>query len=180
MYEQIIKYIKSEADPKYKEFHYKLTNDNTIIGTRTPTLKKIAKYLAKNNYNEFLKNSKYETYEEKVLETTETSEEKIFTIIEAKNCFYDAGFVEFVAGAKKAAEYTFTAENSSDAEWCVYLLDEAFDDSFRYIKQVAEPALAGNGTIYVAEGQYVYVYCSANEFTTGTVDEYAKLNVTMK
>lgn len=67
MYEQIIKYLKNEAEPKYKEFHYKLTNDNTIIGVRTPTLKKIAKYLANNNYQDFIAKSNFETYEEKVI-----------------------------------------------------------------------------------------------------------------
>ena len=34
--------------------------------------------------------------------------------------------------------------------------------------------------VFVNEGKYVYVYCSANEFTTGVVDEDAKLNVTVK
>ena len=65
-------------------------------------------------------------------------------------------------------------------EWSVYVLDQAFDEGFRYIKQVAEPALVGDGTIFIDEGLYVYVYCSANEFTTGVADETAKLNVTVK
>ena len=124
-----------------------------------------------------------EIYEEKVpetAETTEAEEENIFTILEAKDCFYDAGFVELIAGATEAAEYTFTSENSDAVEWWVYILDQAFDEGSRYIKQVAEPALVGDGTIFINEGQYVYVYCSANEFTTGAVDENAKLNVTVK
>lgn len=109
-----------------------------------------------------------------------TEEEKIFTTVEAKNCFYDAGFVELIAGAEKSSEYTFAAENSETVEWSVYVLDQAFDEGFRYIKQVAEPALVGDGTIFVDEGQCVYVYCSANEFTTGVADEYAKLTITVK
>ena len=113
-------------------------------------------------------------------ETTETTEEKIFTIIEAKDCFYDAGFVELIAGTEESSEYTFTAENSDAVEWCVYVLDQAFDEGFRYIKQAAEPALVGDGTIFIDEGQYIYVYCSANEFTTGVVDETANLKVTVK
>lgn len=32
----------------------------------------------------------------------------------------------------------------------------------------------------VNAGQFVYVYCSANEFTTGVPDENAKLNITVK
>ena len=133
-----------------------------------------------------------EIYEEQAPETTETTETaelpeatepaegNIFTIIEAKDCFYDAGFVELIAGTTESAEYTFTAENSDAVEWSVYILDQAFDEGFRYIKQVAEPVLVGDGTIFIDEGQYVYVYCSANEFTTGVVDETAKLNVTVK
>lgn len=120
--------------------------------------------------------------ENKPIETTETytEEEKIFTIIEAKDCFGDAGFVELMAGTKESSEYTFTSEDSDAVEWHVYILDQAFDEGFRYIKQVAEPVLVGDGTIFIDEGQYVYVYCSVNEFTTGVVDENAKLTVTVK
>ena len=121
-----------------------------------------------------------ETNEEIVSETIELDEEKIFTTIEAKNCFYDAGFVELIAGVEESSEYTFTAENSETVEWSVYILDEAFDDGFRHIKQAADPVLVADGTIFIDEGKYVYVYCSSNEFTTGVVDEYAKLNVTVK
>ena len=101
-------------------------------------------------------------------------------IIEAKDCFRDAGFVELIAGTQEAAEYTFTSENSDAVQWRVYILDEAFDEGFRYIQQIAEPVLVGDGTISVDVGQYVYVYCSANEFTTGIVDENAKLKVTIR
>ena len=121
-----------------------------------------------------------ETSVETVPEITETEEKTIFTIIKAKDCFYDAGFVELIAGATESSEYTFTAENSDAVEWSVYVLDQAFDEGFRYIKQVAEPALVGDGTIFIDEGLYVYVYCSANEFTTGVADETAKLKVTVK
>ena len=116
------------------------------------------------------------TTKNKPSETTE----KFFATIEAKNCFYDAGFVELIAGTREASEYTFTAEDSDAVEWRVYILDQAFDDSLRYIKQITEPVLIGNGTIFIDEGQYVYVYCSANEFTTGVVDENAKLRITVK
>ena len=121
--------------------------------------------------------------EDETQETTEVTgaiEEMPFAVIEAKDGFHDAGFVELIAGAEAAAAYTFTAENSEAVEWWVYVLDEAFDEGFRYIKQIAEPALVGDGTLSVEAGQYVYVYCSANEFTTGVVDENAKLKVTAK
>ena len=106
--------------------------------------------------------------------------EKTFTVIEAKDCFYDAGYVELIAGAEVAAEYTFAAENSEGVQWRVYVLDQAFDEGFRYIAQAAEPVLVGDGSVSVDAGQFVYVYCSANEFTTGVVDEKAKLNITVK
>ena len=130
--------------------------------------------------NEEIVSETTETDEEIVSETIELDEEKIFTTIEAKNCFYDAGFVELIAGVEESSEYTFTAENSETVEWSVYILDEAFDYGFRHIKQAADPVLVADGTIFIDEGKYVYVYCSSNEFTTGVVDEYAKLNVTVK
>ena len=107
-------------------------------------------------------------------------EETLFATIEAKNCFWDAGYVEFIAGAEASAEYTFTAENSDEVEWRVYVLEEAFEEGFRYIGQAAQPVLVGDGTVQVNVGQFVYVYCSANELTTGVADENAKLTVTVK
>ena len=103
-----------------------------------------------------------------------------YATIEAKNCFYDAGFVEFIAGAEEAAELAFTAVDSADVEWSVYLLDEAFEDGYRYLSQAFEPTLVGDGTVAVAKGQYVYIHCSANEFTTGVADEKAQLNIAFK
>ena len=121
-----------------------------------------------------------ETSNKNAPETTQAAEETIFAIIEAKNCFHDAGFIELIAGVEESSEYTFTAENSDAVEWSVYILDEAFEEGFRYIRQIAQPVLLGDGTILIEKGQYVYVYCSANEFTTGAVDENAKLKVTVK
>lgn len=108
------------------------------------------------------------------------TERTSFATIEAKDCFYDAGFVEFVAGAKESTEYAFLAENSEGVEWWVYVLDESFEEGFRYIKQVAEPVLIGDGMVSVDAGQFVYIYCSANEFTTGVINETAKLHVTIR
>ena len=103
----------------------------------------------------------------------------VHATITAKDCFGDAGYVEFVSGAEKSADYTFTAEHSEGAKWRVYVLDEEFDDGFRFIAQAAQPVLEGDGTISVAEGQFVYVYCSVNSFTADVADENAKLNVTI-
>jgi hypothetical protein len=118
--------------------------------------------------------------EDGVSGATEKNKEKSFAVLEAKDCFYGAGFVELIAGAEESAEYTFAAENSETVEWSVYVLDQAFEDGLRYIKQAAEPVLVGDGTINIEKGQYVYVYCSANEFTADAADEHAKLNITVK
>ena len=108
-------------------------------------------------------------------------EEKSFATIAAKDCFGEAGYIQlFKDGADKAAELTFTAENSEAVEWSVYVFDEAFADGFRYISQAAEPVLVGGGTVSVKAGQFVYVYCSVNEFTADSPDENSKLNVKLK
>ena len=108
-------------------------------------------------------------------------EEKSFATIAAKDCFGEAGYIQlFKDGADKAAELTFTAENSEAVEWSIYVFDEAFSDGFRYISQAAEPVLVGDGTISVEAGQFVYIYCSINEFTADAPNENAKLNITQK
>ena len=112
------------------------------------------------------------------VETTEA--EAVFATIEAKDCYSNAGYVEFISGAEESAEYSFTAVDSEKVQWRVYLLDESFEEGFRYISQAAEPALEGDGTVAVAEGQFVYVYCSVNEFTEDVPDEIAKLEITVK
>lgn len=109
-----------------------------------------------------------------------TAAEAPFTVIEAKDCYNNAGYVEFISGAERPAEYTFTAENSDTVKWRVYIFDEAFDEGFRYISQAAEPVLDGDGKVSVDEGQFVYVYCSVNEFTEDAPDEHAKLKVAVK
>ncbi|MBR5121462.1 MAG: hypothetical protein IKU89_02825, partial [Oscillospiraceae bacterium] len=91
-----------------------------------------------------------------------------------------AGFTLLIAGATETCEYTFTAENSEDIVWSVYVFDEEFDDGLRYIKQATEPILAGDGSVVINAGQFVYLYCSSNEFTTDAINESAKLNITTK
>ena len=108
------------------------------------------------------------------------SEEKPFETIAAKDCYENAGYVELISGAENNAEYTFTAESSDTAEWSIYVFDQAFDEGFRFIAQAAQPALVGDGEISVKSGQFVYVYCSVNEFTADAPDANAKLNITVK
>ena len=105
------------------------------------------------------------------------NDEECFATVTAKDCFGNAGYIEFVAGAEKSAEYIFEAADSENVEWSVYVFDEAFADGFRYISQAAEPVLVGDGTVSVEEGQFIYIYCSVNEFTADAPDENAKLNI---
>ena len=109
------------------------------------------------------------------------NDEESFVTITAKGCFGDAGYVQlYKDGVSESCELTFTAEDSENVEWSVYVLDEEFEDGFRYIAQSAEPVIVGDGTISVEEGQFVYIYCSVNEFTADSPDENAKLNITKK
>ena len=120
------------------------------------------------------------TTEEATDAVAEEDEPGIFTTVEAKDCFNNAGFVELIDGATDAAEFIFASEESDAVEWSVYVFDEAFEDGFRYIKQAADPVLVGDGTVSVEVGQYVYVYCSVNEFTADSADENARVNILVK
>ena len=120
------------------------------------------------------------TTEETTEAVAEEDEPSIFTTVEAKDCFNNAGFVELIDGATDAAEFIFASEESDAVEWSVYVFDEAFEDGYRFIKQAADPVLVGDGTVSVEVGQYVYIYCSVNEFTADAADENARVNVLVK
>ncbi|MBP1575700.1 MAG: hypothetical protein J6J07_09405 [Oscillospiraceae bacterium] len=115
-----------------------------------------------------------------LLAFTACKEEEIkpFASVYAKDCFDSAGYIEFIAGAEEDSDITFTANNSKNAEWSIYVFDEAFADGFRYISQAADPVLTGNGTVSVKAGQFVYIYCSVNGFTSDSPDEDARLDIT--
>ncbi len=66
-YNIFIEYLYSLQDNKYLEFHSKLVKDKNIIGIRIPILKKIAKDIAKSDYESFIKNNTHTTYEESML-----------------------------------------------------------------------------------------------------------------
>jgi len=68
-YKSLINYLYKNRDEKYRNFHEKLLNNEEIIliGIRTPILRKIAKFIAKNDYMSFIKNNSHKTYEETIL-----------------------------------------------------------------------------------------------------------------
>ena len=66
-YEDFINELYSLQDLKYKEFHGKLIMSDNLIGVRTPELKRIAKIIARSNYEEFFKENKHQLYEENLV-----------------------------------------------------------------------------------------------------------------
>lgn len=59
----------AKQDLKYKEFHSSLCpNVDKIIGVRVPELRKMAKEIANNDYEEFLANAENQYYEELLLQ----------------------------------------------------------------------------------------------------------------
>lgn len=65
----VIKRFFDLQDKKYQEFHSKLCpNIDNIIGVRLPELRKIAKEIAKTDWQTFIKNVKNEYYEETMVE----------------------------------------------------------------------------------------------------------------
>lgn len=66
-YDDFLKKLYSLQDLKYKEFHGKLIKSNKLIGVRTPELKRIAKVLAKSDYENFFKENRHNFYEENLV-----------------------------------------------------------------------------------------------------------------
>ncbi|MCD8366556.1 MAG: hypothetical protein LUC48_00805 [Clostridiales bacterium] len=70
--------------------------------------------------------------------------------------------------ATESGTYSFTiqnAEGSEDVTWEVYVLDEAFDEAPRYLRQAQEPSLTGEGSLEITGGSWVYCFCSVNSYT---------------
>ena len=67
--EEIINQLNELKDEEYKEFHKKLCNTKyEILGVRLPLLRDIAKKLSKDNWREFILNSKDNFYEEVMIQ----------------------------------------------------------------------------------------------------------------
>ena len=66
-YEDFLNELYGLQDLKYKEFHSKLITSDKLIGVRTPELKRIAKVIARSNYEDFFKENRHELYEENLV-----------------------------------------------------------------------------------------------------------------
>ena len=69
-YKSFLQYLKTQKDEKYKEFHSSLVLNSKyeMIGIRVPTMRKIAKNIAKTNIEEFLKFTQDNYYEEVMIQ----------------------------------------------------------------------------------------------------------------
>ena len=87
--------------------------------------------------------------------------------------FDQAGYVEIPT--EKLGRYYFKANEASkngNVTWTVYVMDEKFEDSYRYIPQAVEGAsLEGDGYLDLEPGKYIYLYCSENGFTLASKSE---------
>ena len=83
----------------------------------------------------------------------------------------DYGYQTFIAD--RTGNYTFTVSGSG-VDWEIYVLDSAFTDAERFIPQAYSCAARNGGTVYITQGQFVYIYCSANQWTgiTAPSDSY--------
>ncbi len=67
-YQKLIKYLYDNSDKKYKQFQSGLAiNNDYLIGVSVPKLKKIAKEIAKTDYQKFIYYNTHQTYEEILL-----------------------------------------------------------------------------------------------------------------
>ena len=89
--------------------------------------------------------------------------EPVKYIVKSGDAWGEYGYVHFIC--ETAGTYSFTAVDSDGIDWKVYLLAAEFDDAERFIPQVYQCALEGNGTLEVAQGQYIYIYSTANNWT---------------
>lgn len=63
-YEEFLKELYSLQDLKYKEFNSKIVVADNLIGVRTPELKRLAKIIARSDYDKFINENKHEYYED--------------------------------------------------------------------------------------------------------------------
>lgn len=104
-----------------------------------------------------------------------TSEEEQLRAVDAGSAALDVDAADvwedggYSFQAEQDAVYTLTREG--DADWEIYVLDEEFEDSFRYLPQAFDSAAVNEGTVSVQQGQMVYCLCSENPFTSDEAPE---------
>lgn len=81
---------------------------------------------------------------------------------------WDTGF--YVMQLEETGMF-FAYTSNPDITLEIYVLDEEFQDGLRYIPQAYEPAAIDDAIISVDEGQWIYIYCSDNSYTTSEPSE---------
>ena len=61
--------------------------------------------------------------------------------------------------------YDFEVKNPYGNKWKVFILNSEFTEGERYIAQAYSPSLEGSGSLEIQNGQWLYIYCSANSWT---------------
>ena len=68
-YGKILQELKANGDPEYKKFNESLIpGESGSYGVRVPYLRKMAKAISKDDWQNFLKIAKSDTYEERLLQ----------------------------------------------------------------------------------------------------------------
>ena len=106
-----------------------------------------------------------------------TDEPSSAIVYKSEDCFGNFGYQYYVCGA--TSDYAFSMDNGgTEVTWTVFILDEEFPDSLRYIPQAYTPSLTESGTLHITAGQYVYILCSVNTNTASEPANGATITVT--
>ncbi len=98
-----------------------------------------------------------------------------FISVKASDLYSGYGYAK--KEVTETAVYDCKSENSTDGLWKVYILDEEFTEAERYIPSAYRAALTADGSVEACKGQWIYVYCNANEWTGETAPEGAAFTV---
>ncbi|MDE5865364.1 MAG: hypothetical protein K2H31_02015, partial [Lachnospiraceae bacterium] len=102
-------------------------------------------------------------------------------IVSARDLYNDGGWGWFpclkpgtyhfqVMGVK---EDIYSLSATHNLVWKVYLMEEPFIDTPRFIPQAGyEAVVTGDGSVEIAEGTYIVIYCSQNSYEYGLSSSY--------
>lgn len=102
-------------------------------------------------------------------------------IVSAQDLYNDEGWGWFpclkpgtyhfqVMGVK---EDIYSLSATHNLVWKVYLMEEPFIDTPRFIPQAGyEAVVTGDGSVEIAEGTYIVIYCSQNSYEYGLSSSY--------